>query len=97
MTRPPFILLDDQLSGKVRHYENPVEIISAYTQKELSDALQVLQSRLDQGWFAAGYISYEAGLCLESKLQNHITPSEQPLLLMGIFDHWSAEYPEAPL
>lgn len=91
-----FILLDDQLKGQSRLYRNPVEIISAYDVAELATALDKMQSRLDAGKFIAGYMAYEAGFCLEPKLAKHASIGPAPLCLMGVFEDWSPEYPEAP-
>ncbi|NNE59167.1 MAG: aminodeoxychorismate synthase component I [Hellea sp.] len=96
MTQSAFILLDDQLSGQSRFYENPVEIIQAFTPDELLGAIKTIQDRLDAGWFIAGYISYEAGLVLEPKLNPRFQQSTEPLLIMGVFDNWSSNYPEPP-
>jgi len=52
---PPFILLDDQLKGRARLYQNPSEIISAYTAKDLKAGLKKLQTLLDDGHFIAGF------------------------------------------
>jgi len=97
MADAPFILLDDQLSGKCRFYQNPIEVLVAHTADELRKVLGTLQSRLDVGRYVAGYISYESGMALESKLERLLPDhSDEPLLLMGVFDKWSEHYPEVP-
>jgi len=35
MTRSPSVLLDDQLAGALRLYENPVDIITVYAPDQL--------------------------------------------------------------
>lgn len=96
MAQSPFILLDDQLKGRSRYYENPSEIICAYKPVELPDALERMQECLDDGKFLAGYLSYEAGLILEPRLADRVKTGSTPLCLMGVFDKWSPDYPETP-
>ena len=54
MSNPPFILLDDQLAGTSRYYEDPVEIISASTVQDVHNALDKIQTRLKEGYHLAG-------------------------------------------
>ncbi len=96
MPTVPFILLDDQLKGRARLYENPLEIICARNPTELEGALRKIQAHLDEGRFLAGYLSYEAGLLLESKLAGLVKDGDAPLCLMGVFENWSPDYPNVP-
>ncbi len=96
METQPYILLDDQLSGQARLYVNPIEIITARTPAELFKAMDKIQEKLDTGYYVAGYFSYEAGYALESKLLPKLKPSDTPLLLMGVFETWSPDYPDVP-
>lgn len=96
METQPYILLDDQLAGQARLYQDPVEIISAYHADELLTAMAEIQARLDRGLHVAGYFAYEAGFALEAKLAPKLENSAAPLLLMGVFEKWSEEYPDIP-
>ncbi len=97
MPNAPYILLDDQLSGSARLYENPLKIIKAESPDELDGALADIQTALGAGHYVAGYISYEAGYGLEPKLAPLLPADRQtPLLLMGVFENFTPEYPEAP-
>ncbi len=97
MSHKPYILLDDQLAGKARYYEDPIKVITAYTATQLEMAFTDIQSELDQGHYIAGFVSYEAGYALEPKLTPLLVePTETPLLQMGVFKTWSDQYPEAP-
>jgi len=97
MSQAPYILLDDQLAGKARFYENPIEIITVSDPSELTAAFEKLQKHLDQGKCIAGHIGYESGMVLEPKLSkclNHLP--ENYLLQMGVFEGYELQYPETP-
>ena len=96
MPDAPFILLDDQLAGKARLYENPIEIIDARTAKDVASAMSKIQARLDEGYHLAGYMAYEAGFALEPKLEPLLKPDGSPLILMGVFETVTTDYPEIP-
>ena len=97
MTQSPFILLDDQLSGQARFYENPVDVITVRDPKQLTAAFDRIQAHLDDGKYVAGFVSYEAGLWLETKLNSLFDRGSDNLLLqMGVFEGFEPRYPEAP-
>lgn len=84
------LFLEDNRSGHnsqaAYYYQNPIEIITARTPKELIKAFESIQTKMDEGFHVAGWISYEAGYCLEEKLHTLIPEElEQPLLKMGVF------------
>lgn len=95
MTPNAYILLDDQLSGTVRYYDNPIEIITAWTPEEVLPALERMQDLSDEGHYLAGYCAYEMGHVLEAKLAYDIAqrPGE-PLLQFGVFTGFGTEAPE---
>lgn len=41
-------------------FEDPVEIIEAYSIEEVKPRLEKIQASVQSGYYAAGYISYEA-------------------------------------
>lgn len=52
----------------------------------MPDALQRLERALSEGYYAAGFLSYELGLTLESKLAPLLPPTRPtPLIWLGIF------------
>lgn len=84
------LFLEDNRHGKnsqaAYHYQNPEEVITAKTPEELFNAFEIIQQRMDDGFHVAGWISYEAGLCLEDKLISLLpTKLDVPLLKMGVF------------
>ena len=94
MSRPPFILLDDQLAGTIRQYENPIEIITAFKPNELQKALKKLQNYQAQGYYLAGYAAYELGYLLEPKLADKLPEGfTAPLLQFGVFKSFSQNRP----
>lgn len=84
------LFLEDNRNGSNTHaayfYQNPLEIITANTSEELKKAFEIIQSKMGEGLHIAGWISYEAGYCLEEKLEKLIPKKpEVPLLKMGVF------------
>ncbi|MDG1727425.1 MAG: aminodeoxychorismate synthase component I [Emcibacteraceae bacterium] len=84
------LFLEDNRNGRNSHaayyYQNPIEIITARTPNELAKAFENIQTKMDEGFHVAGWISYEAGCCLEEKLHTLIPEElDQPLLKMGVF------------
>ncbi len=98
MSQTPYILLDDQLAGKARYYERPIEVVTVTDPSKLSAAFEKLQKHLDNGKYIAGHIGYEAGMVFEPKLSkclNH--PPKNYLLQLGVFDGFEPRYPEIPI
>ena len=69
----PFVLLDDaRQDGAVdaRLYQDPAEIVVARLPGEVGPALDRIAALNASGHDMAGYLAYEAGLCLEPRLAN---------------------------
>lgn len=89
----PFALLE--FEGRARLYRNPAEIVEARRPGDVAEALERLRGR-----HAAGFMAYEAGHALESKLAplgRDAGAYEPPLLWFGLFDGWEDADPEALL
>lgn len=85
--RAPYILLDDQLTYQQRYYTNPIDIITAKTPEDVSNAFEKLTACNEKGYYLAGYLSYELGLILEPKLRELLRYNRPaPLLHFGVFD-----------
>ena len=68
-------------------YERPARIVTAERPGELAAAFEAIEAGLDDGLFAAGWIAYEAGYVLESKLGDIAsTISDERLLWFGLFE-----------
>ncbi|MCJ1961134.1 aminodeoxychorismate synthase component I [Novosphingobium mangrovi (ex Hu et al. 2023)] len=90
----PFILLDDaRTHGAVdaRLYRSPVEIVSARAPEEVLPALARMEELSREGLHLAGYMTYEAGLVLEAKLERFAGQEvDGPLLWFGAFTAYEA-------
>ncbi len=87
----PFVLLDDaSASGAAdaRLYRDPAEIVIARYEHEVEPALERLRELNRAGYHLAGYLAYEAGLCLEPRLAGLAKvhgPADGPLVWFGAF------------
>ena len=83
----PYILLDDQMSGAVRRYNNPIDIIQADNAEDVPRAFESVQRYNRQGYHLAGYCAYELGYVLEPCLQKLIPEKRSgPLMQFGVFE-----------
>ncbi|RVU84165.1 aminodeoxychorismate synthase component I [Leucothrix sargassi] len=87
----PFILFENTLPAYADEpawlFENPVKEIIATDQASLLQALNEIDQAREQGYYLAGYISYEAGYALSKKLQPLLkaTSASEPLLQFYAF------------
>lgn len=82
----PFVLLDDaRLEGAspARLYRDPVDTIIARNRDDVAAALDRLRGESRP---LAGFIAYEAGLALESRLAGLGSEAPLPLLWFGVFE-----------
>ncbi len=95
MSKPaPYILLDDQITHRLRYYTDPVDLVIAREAKEVEDAFARLMAYHKQGYYLAGYLSYELSFALESKLAPLMPENrESPLLQFGVFESVSNDVP----
>ena len=88
MTASPYVLLDDSLTpgGRSLLYTEPERVVRADAPGGVEAALDAIEQGLARGLHAAGFFSYELGLCLEPKL-NGLLPATRrvPLLWVGLF------------
>lgn len=74
-------------------FENPIEIIKIMKLEEVKTAFEKIQAAIEEGYFAAGYLSYEAAPAFDqafSVQSNH----KLPLLWFGIFKNPVKKNPE---
>lgn len=89
-----YIFLDDQITQKTRFYTNPIDIITVYDSGLIHAAMQKLMHYHGNGYHLAGYLSYELGMHLESKLNVLASEiSDEPLLHFGVFNSFSEHAP----
>ncbi|WP_042142128.1 aminodeoxychorismate synthase component I [Paucisalibacillus sp. EB02] len=67
---------------------NPIKIIEAYTIDQVVPALKQIQEAIENGFYAAGFLSYEAAPAFEPSMKVRESTS-MPLLWFGIFDNTS--------
>jgi len=69
-------------------YENPVEIVSAVSLDEVIPLLERLESKVEkQGYYAAGYLRYEAAPAFDTALETH-PASGEPLIWFALYRHF---------
>ena len=66
-------------------FSNPTKIISCYELKDVKSAFFELEDYISKGYYAAGFVTYEAGFSFEEQLKNLNLDSEFPLLWFGIY------------
>jgi para-aminobenzoate synthetase/4-amino-4-deoxychorismate lyase len=64
-------------------FKDPTEIFSTSNLSEVDEVLAALQSRVDEGFYVAGYVSYEAAGAFDPQL--HTKTSDQPLCWFGVY------------
>lgn len=83
----PFVLMEDaRPDGSGRLFAEPAATIVARELSEVAPALERVRAGLARGLFAAGWLSYEAGLAFEDRLSRlGALGSNLPLLWFGLF------------
>jgi len=90
----PYILLDDQITHELRYYTNPVDIVEAISLEGVEAALSRLKDYHAQGYYLAGYLSYDLGFALEPKLTALMPEIRHgPLLQFGVFKSVTGDAP----
>lgn len=65
-------------------FTNPLKTIVAYTIDEIFPSFQLIQEAVEQGYYAAGYISYESAPAFDKAFCVNQNPN-MPLLWFGLF------------
>jgi para-aminobenzoate synthetase/4-amino-4-deoxychorismate lyase len=80
------VILRDALSGNWLHFQNPHQIITTNNLDEVLPGLEQIESLVNErGWYAAGFVSYEAAPAYDSALT--VSPAgDFPLLWFGLYD-----------
>lgn len=101
-----FVLLDNNSGSGPPSllFSEPIDIISASTPEEVPAALKRIEQGVADGFFAAGFFSYELGYVLEPKLAALLPQKRDvPLLWIGLYkaplemtsaevEHWLATH-----
>src|SRR5690625_3250528 len=87
-TNNPFLYFNYTLhdgSHKPMQFINPIKIYETYNIQEIIPCLNLIQQDITNGFYAAGYLSYESAPAFNKKLQTN-NNNEMPLLWFGIFN-----------
>ncbi|NQT75156.1 MAG: aminodeoxychorismate synthase component I [Candidatus Omnitrophica bacterium] len=66
-------------------FSNPVKIIACYKPEDIGSAFLELEACISKGYYAAGFISYEAGFSFEENLKGLGKKSFFPLMWFGVY------------
>lgn len=80
-----FDFVDQQGCSQRRVFSQPVNVFSVHSISEVCSTLKNIQTLVDQGYYAAGYISYEAASAFDSAYKVG-SQHQMPLLWFGIFN-----------
>ncbi len=81
----PFLLLRDASRAEWLSFENPLEVISVSTVDEIIPALRRVERLVEEnGWYAAGFVSYEAAPAFDPAFTVR-APGGLPLLWFGLY------------
>src|SRR5690606_20332103 len=87
LINPPFLRFDFSLDEKNSDpicFSNPVEIISTKKLAEVATCLDEIQNAVNNGFYVAGYMSYEAAYAFSYRI-NEFPSVTMPLLWFGVF------------
>ena len=94
MSPKSYIFLDDQLTNTQRYYTDPVDILMADDPGDIDDIFAKLTQYHQEGYFIAGYLSYDLGYLFEDALSHRLAPKRPtPLLNFGIFKTFERQAP----
>lgn len=78
------ILIHQSQTKQWLRFENPVEVFKVHHHAEIFPTLAAIEAYIEQGFYAAGFISYEASPAFDPAL--HVHPHDDfPLLWFGVY------------
>lgn len=105
----PFVLLEDRLQkhsstagsrgAGATLFSAPIKIIAAEQKNDIDRAFAAMEQARGEGFYLAGFMTYELGYFLERKLENiHLKSASHcessPLLWFGVFERATALSPQ---
>lgn len=87
-----FHFTDKQGDSRPLYFANPKKVIIAHSIEDVLPQFQKVQEAIEQGNYAAGYVSYEAAPAFEQSFKVK-DGAKMPLLWFGIFDKPGEEIP----
>ena len=91
----PFALIEDLETGTARLFQNPRQVLAPCDHAEVRPALERLEGLRRSGAQLAGWLGYEGGYALDTRLAPLCRASAEPLMWMAAFDHVAAMPTEA--
>ncbi|WP_349728365.1 aminodeoxychorismate synthase component I [Peribacillus frigoritolerans] len=88
-----FHFTDKQGDSRPLYFTNPKKVFTAHSIEDVLPQFQKVQEAIQQGYYAAGYVSYEAAPAFEKSFKVK-DGAKMPLLWFGIFDQPEEESPE---
>lgn len=79
---------------ELRTFEQPIAVISTTSLAEVIPALERVAAYTKDGYYAAGYISYEAAPAFDAAYEVHNT-STMPLLYFAIYESFTENTPQS--
>jgi para-aminobenzoate synthetase/4-amino-4-deoxychorismate lyase len=81
------VVLHDATARQWLQFQNPQQVIQATSVDEVIAKLQQVEQLIQQkGWYAAGFISYEAAPAFDSALPAKMPDPSFPLIWFGLYD-----------
>ncbi|MBF0533154.1 MAG: chorismate-binding protein [Candidatus Omnitrophica bacterium] len=74
-----------QFAGKPFLFQNPAAVISGWEPRQIPAVFAAVESKLSQGYFAAGFFSFEAGYVFEKNLAGICRQPNFPLIQIGFY------------
>jgi para-aminobenzoate synthetase / 4-amino-4-deoxychorismate lyase len=88
-----FHFTDKQGESRPLYFANPKKVITAHSIEDVLPQFQKVQEAIEQGHYAAGYVSYESAPAFEQSFKVK-DGAQMPLLWFGIFDKPEEEIPK---
>jgi para-aminobenzoate synthetase/4-amino-4-deoxychorismate lyase len=81
-----------EFENKPLLFDHPRQLISCHDPEALRLCFNAVERAIADGYYVAGYLSYEAGYAFEPAF-GHLKGNSFPLMWMGVFDHPRRERP----
>ncbi len=96
MRYPNSVVVRDRLSGHGTSewllFENPIAVVAALRLDEVMAALHTVAAYASRGFYAAGFVSYEASGAMDAASNTH-SLEDMPLLWFGIYERREPLHP----
>jgi para-aminobenzoate synthetase/4-amino-4-deoxychorismate lyase len=79
-------VLFDHFSQRWLAFQNPVSVLVARTAADVLATLRAVETETERGFWAAGFVTYEAASAFDPALVTHDDASGLPLLWFGIYE-----------